>query len=167
VVNYIRDRNRWNLSAPPAWWQQQLFDYDPLLVVIPSRQMPVYRIARRARVSIKPLDIVNTEADTAMLATYLLVPVTTMIRMGGTWSIDNILRQLKARNIRELGGADKVADQLDANDAAKEKALKDGIRSDMDYRSRDAWRSYQARTGQRTKPTIHAGSTMAPSGCTA
>ena len=45
--NYIADRNPFNLLPPPEWWLQQLYDYDAQLVVVPSRQDAVYRLARR------------------------------------------------------------------------------------------------------------------------
>jgi hypothetical protein len=163
LVNYIRDLNRWHLSAPPAWWQQQLFDFDPLLVLIPSRQFPFYRLTRRSRVKIDPNHIwsVAHEADTHMMAQYSVVPVTTVIRHGGAWQIDNILRELRARDVWSNGGAEKIANALDEKDEKDRQKVRAQIRSDMDHRSRDAWRSYQARTGQRTRPTT--GQIIAPS----
>ena len=154
MVNYIRDRNRFHLSAPPPWIQQQLFDFDPLLVIIPSRQLACFHLARRSKVTLSPDLLLCAENDTKMLAEHGLVPVTKIIRNGLSWNLDAILSGLRARDIWAHGGAEKVADAEDAADKLERQRILNSGRADMDHRARDAWRSYQARTGQRTRPTI-------------
>jgi len=147
--NFIRDRNPFNLSAPPAWWLQRLADYDAQLVVIPSRQEAVYRLARRTWNSpgVSAMAVLHREKDTAMMAAYGLVPVTTIIGWG-VWGT-NIFNSLRARDIWAHGGAEKVVKTLDEFDAETEQKKRAAIRDDMWMRSGDAWKSYQTRTRQR------------------
>ena len=151
-VNYLDD-NR-NMAVPPAYWLQRLFDFDAELVVFPSRYIPyAYVIARRRRFGAKSLDTALAETiqqpDTKFCLSHQLVPVTLIYRTGSVWSIDNIIRSLKARDIWEHGGGEKAADLVDAQEAAAEAATKKQTRDDMWARSGQAWESYQRRTGQR------------------
>lgn len=173
-VNYLNDNTR--MAIPPAFWLQRLFDFDADLVVFPSRTTPfAYVLARRARLSgLTGQALIDTAGnpDTKLCLSRGLVPVSLIYRTGEQWSIDNIIRDLKARDIWAHGGADKVADTLDAQDVSRETDIKADIRDDMWNRSGDAWRSYQARTGQRSKispstpgserriPTAPSGSTV-------
>ncbi len=151
-VNYIDD-NR-NMAVPPPYWLQRLFDFDAELVVFPSRYVPyAYVLARRRRVTAPKWDLAMaetiTQPDTKFCLTHGLVPVTLITRTGVTWSIDNIIASLKARDIWEHGGAEKTADLVDAEDASNEVANQRKTRDDMWMRSGQAWESYQRRTGQR------------------
>jgi hypothetical protein len=147
LTNFIGDNP--HMAVPPSWWLQRLYDFDRDLVVVPSRQRPfAYVLARRARRSgaIHPANVSERHNDTAMCASYGLVPVSLILRHGITWTIDNLLADLRAR---DTWRQPQMADQVDALDATNEKKLKASIRDDMWNRSGDAWRSYQARTGQR------------------
>jgi hypothetical protein len=153
-VNYIPDNPK--MATPPTYWLKRLYDFDSDLVVLPSRYVPfAYVLARRARLSAPLTDraIVDTvkQPDTVMCMALGLVPVSLIYRTGPTWSIDNILQSLKARDIWAHGGAEQVVDHMDESDASGRAKIKADIRDDMWNRSGDAWRSYQARTGQRTK----------------
>lgn len=165
--NYIADNPR--MSVPPPFWLQRLYDFDNQLVVMPSRQRPyAYVLARRARRSAASLsEMVGVlEGDTAMCVSYGCVPVSLILRTGEGWEIDGILADLKSRDIWEHGGGDKAADLLDAADARDKARIKADIRDDMWMRSGDAWRSYQARTGQRsklTRPTAKKAAGQQPS----
>ena len=152
--NFIHDRNPFNLPAPPAWWLQQLSDYDSQLVVIPSRQEAIYRLTRRTwnRPGIAAMAVIHREQDTAMMASYGVVPVTTIVGWG-VWGT-NIFNSLRARDIWAHGGAEKFVKLEEDYEADAERKRKATIRDDMWVRSGDAWRSYQARTGQRVKPTV-------------
>jgi len=167
MTNWIPDINRCKLSAPPEWWLKGLADFDADLVLIPSRQeMFVYRVARRATksqgIGTAVIAAVDRQADTVMLAQHRLVPVTT-IRTMGTWSYNNLYQlthTLADRDIWRHGGASKVAERLDMNDQQERMKVDATIAADADYRARDAWRSLQARTGQRV---LHPGLTPRPS----
>lgn len=150
--NYIPDNAR--METPPAYWLQRLWDFDDQLVVIPSRYIPfAYVLARRrkhtAGLTDAALEATVDQPDTRMCFRYGVIPISMIYRTGTTWSIDNIIAQLKARDTWAVGGGEKMADLADAADEAIDKAQKKSIRDDMWNRSGDAWRSYQARTGQR------------------
>lgn len=156
-VNYL-DLNT-KMATPPSYWLQRLFDFDSMLVVFPSFAVPyAYVLARRrqytAGVTDKALESTMTHPDTLTCLRHGLVPVTMVYRTGTVWSIDNIIASLKRRDIWAAGGAEKFADGADAADAQVEKRKKADIRDDMWNRSGDAWRSYQARTGQRNRLTV-------------
>lgn len=145
------------MAEPPEYWLQRLWDFDSELVVFPSIQVPfAYVLARRARrtggMNLHDPHFAKALPDTKFCLERHLLPVSLIYRHStASWSIDNILMDLRARDIWAAGGAEKFADQADANDASDEQRTKDNIRDDMWNRSGDAWRSYQARTGQRTK----------------
>src|ERR1700674_4410629 len=126
-VNYIDDNA--NMSVPPAYWLQRLYDFDADLVVFPSRFKPyAYVLARRQRLAKgltdEALVATATQPDTKLCLLRGLVPVTLIYRTGVTWSIDNIIAQLKARDLWAAGGAEKAADLLEAQDTAAEDAQK-------------------------------------------
>lgn len=150
--NYIPDNVR--MAVPPKFWLQRLYDFDDKLVLVPSRHIPfAYVLARRkqltAGITDKAFEDTIDQPDTKMCFQYGLVPVSIIYRTGEGWSIDNILRELKARDMWAVGGAEKMADIADAADKAERERIRKSIRDDMYARSGDAWRSYQARTGQR------------------
>lgn len=147
--NFITDRNPFDLPAPPDWWLQMLMDYDAQLVVIPSRQQAIYRLARRTwnRPGIAAMAVLHREKDTAMLAHYGLVPVTTIIGWG-IWGT-NIFNSLRARDIWAHGGAEKFVRTSEDVEAAQVARKHAAVREDLWNRSGDAWRSYQTRTGSR------------------
>ena len=156
-VNFIPDNPR--MAVPPEFFLQRLYDFDADLVMLPSRHVPfAYVLGRRRRYTAGLTDRAVAEAskqpDTIMCMNYGLVPVTLIYQLGSVWNADPIIRSLQARDIWAHGGADKFADKLDEADASLEKKVKQDSKRDMWDRSGDAWRSYQARTGQRTRPTL-------------
>lgn len=153
-VNFIHDNVK--MAIPPAYFLQRLYDFDHMLVMLPSRYVPfAYVLGRRklhsAGLTDKALERTITQPDTLMCLRYGLVPVTLIYKTGEQWNIDPILAQLHARDTWAVGGGDKFATLLDEQDAKNEQQQRQAIRDDMYTRSGDAWRSYQARTGQRTK----------------
>lgn len=140
-----------SIDVPPEYFLQRLYDYDNQLVVFPSQVRPnAYVIARRRQhtpgLTYAALGtIVNP--DTRTCVTMGWVPVCMMFKTGESWNPDPIIAKLKARDIWEQGGADKVADALEAQEAQEEADRKKAVREDLWNRSGDAWRSYQARTG--------------------
>ena len=144
------------MAVPPTYWLQRLYDFDQELVVFPSIQIPfAYCLARRAkRTGGMNQKVFSTGAtpDTKFCLEHKLLPISIIYRhSSASWSIDNILAELRRRDTWAAGGGDAYADQCDAADAEAQRKLKAGIRDDMWQRSGDAWRSYQARTGQRSK----------------
>jgi hypothetical protein len=151
-ITYIPDNPR--METPPAWFLQQIHDFDAYLVLLPSRLRPfAYVLARRRQLSAgltdKAVEDSITVSDTKMCLTYGCMPVCLIFKTGPTWDADRIIRSLRARDLWAHGGADRVADMLEAQEDAEREKLRQEIRDDMWNRSGDAWRSYQARTGQR------------------
>jgi hypothetical protein len=143
------------MEVPPAWFLQRLHDYDADLVMLPSRMKPfAYVLARRSHVTggltDKAIESTITQPDTKMCFKYGLVPVCILFKHGSVWNADTVLNTLKARDTWTQGGGEALADRLDAEEAQavidRRETLKDRLRS----QSREAWKSYQYRTGQRT-----------------
>lgn len=152
-VNFIPDNLR--MEQPSAYFLQRLYDFDSMLVVVPSRRVPhAYIIARRRQYSAgltdKAIEGTIEQPDTKMCLQYGVVPVCLMFKMGPSWDPDPIIRTLAARDLWAHGGPDKVADLLEEQEEAERKRVQKAIRDDLYERSGDAWRSYQARTGQST-----------------
>lgn len=149
--NFIPDQNRFKLAAPPQWWLQKLHDFDDSLVVVPSRQGCYYRLAQRRPLQLRE-NIVNDalfkESDTRMLASYSLVPVTTIIA-NPVWS-EWMFKELEERAPWRQGGAEKVIKQIEERELDKELKARRATAEALTYRAKDGWKSYQARTGQRT-----------------
>jgi hypothetical protein len=177
--NYIADNTL--AEVPPPYFLQRLYDQDAMLVVIPSRNVPAaYVIARRKQwgpgLTDAAIDSISTQPDTKMCVKYGCVPVCLMYKTGTSWNPDPIIRSLQARDMWAHGGPEKVADMLEAQEAAAKVKQQKETRDDMWNRSGDAWRSYQHRTGQtsirsrgeiklkprkerRPKQTVPSGST--------
>jgi len=179
VNNYIADNKL--AEVPPPYFLQRLYDQDAMLVVIPSRNVPsAYVIARKKQwgpgLTDAAIDGISTQPDTKMCVKYGCVPVCLMYKTGTSWNPDPIIRSLQARDMWAHGGPEKVADLLEAQEAAAKVKQQKATRDDMWNRSGDAWRSYQHRTGQtsiqsrgeiklkprkerRPKQTVPSGST--------
>lgn len=126
-----------------------------MLVILPSRKTPsAYVIARRKQfgpgLTPAAIDAQFAHPDTKMCVMHGCVPVCLMFKTGAGWDADPVIRSLRARDMWAAGGADKVADDLEAQEAADKQKIQDATRDDIYHRSGDAWRSYQARTGQST-----------------
>lgn len=150
--NYIPDVNRFKLSGPPDWWLRKLWDFDNSLVVVPSRQDCVYRLAQRRPLRL-PEHIVNdalfNESDTKMLASYSLVPVTTIIATAN-WSNPLMWNDLANRAPWRLGGAEKVIRDIEAREETERLGIdrkNDQLLTDV---AKSGWKGYQYKTGQRT-----------------
>lgn len=149
--NYIADNTR--MPMPSAYFLQRIYDFDSYLVILPSRiRAGAYVIGRRKQfsrgITEKAIDAQYANPDTKMCILNGCVPVCMMFATGNSWDPDPIIAKLKARDIWEHGGADAVADMLEAQEVAEKEALRKSIRDDLWNRSGDGWRSYQARTGQ-------------------
>jgi hypothetical protein len=154
-INYLDIDNK--MATPPEYWLQRLWDFDSELVVFPSIQTPfAYVLARKAKrtggMNMHDPAFEKASGDTKFCLMRRMLPVCLIYRHNSnSWSIDNLLADLRSRDIWAAGGGEAFADRVDKEDADEEKRIKQQIRDDMWNRSGDAWRSYQARTGQRTK----------------
>lgn len=160
TLNWIPDSNRFGLPKPPGWFLQQMWDMDSALVILPSRIGQRYVLARRRELSLRVPLLVKTSAkllddtrgsDGDMLAANNLVHVDTIGGyVRGTWS-SHLLQALKERDMWDAGGADAYVDRLEAQEAAVAAQNDKTVLDNIDHRARDAWKSYQARTGARTR----------------
>jgi hypothetical protein len=143
-----------SVDTPPAYFLQRLYDFDAELVLMPSREQPgAYVLGRRKQwgpgLTEATIGAIYTKADTKMAILNGCVPVCMVFKpVSGSWSPDGLIAKLAARDIWTHGGANKVADMLEAQEDAAKAANAQAIRDDLYNRSGDAWRSYQARTGQ-------------------
>lgn len=151
-ANFIVDQNRFHLSGPPQWWLDKLWDFDNSLVVVPSRQGFFYRLAQR-RPLLLPEKMVNDmlfkESDTKMLASYSLVPVTTIVATAN-WSNPYIWVDLAGRAPHRMGGAEKAAQLAEEQDRKVEEAKQAGIDNMLNVLSKDAWGMYNKKLGVRS-----------------
>jgi hypothetical protein len=147
MTNWIEDTNRYQLAKPPQWWLQKLHDFDSSLVVVPSRQDCVYRLTQRRPLNL-PNHIVNealfNESDTKMLASYSLVPVTS-IKARPNWDNPYMFTELANRAPWRLGGAEKVINDIEGREA-REEMMRD-IKTDeaLTETAKSAWRYYKTR----------------------
>lgn len=168
--NYIPDQNRFELAGPPQWWLRLLKDFDDSLYVLPSRQGYYYRLAQKRpiRLAVKIVnDILKEQADTQMLATYGLIPVSTINPLAN-WS-PLMFEELTARAPWRQGGADKFIRKVEDLDAEREAKRDARIDQNLSDRAKDGWKLYQAKTGARTfvstqKARAAKADTPAPSG---
>lgn len=147
--NFLPDINRFKLAGPPDYWLRQLHEFDSSLVVVPSRQGFYYRLAQKRPPNL-PAKFVNDmlwqESDTQMLATYGLIPVTTILATAN-WSNPLMWQELAERAPHRQGGSDAVIKHIETRERAEE--LKKAAEQD-DYRTRlssDAWRMYRKKIG--------------------
>jgi hypothetical protein len=147
-----------------------LSDQDSQLVVFPSQLRPVYILARRrhhsnAMEEMNRLDknLVRQSAgmDGDILANNNLIYVRQLI--GETVRRPAIFQWLRDHDTKALGGGEKVANLIETEEEWTTRKRRARMVDDIDYRAKDAWRSYQARTGRRSGYTkSRAGATKMP-----
>lgn len=151
--NYIPDTNRFKLAGPPQWWLAKLWDFDNSLVVVPSRQDCVYRLAQRRKLILSDRivqEALFNQSDTKMLASYSLVPVTTIIATAN-WSNPLMFETLRNRAPWRMGGADKVNAMLDEQDQKEVIDANAKIDEHSTYLAKDAWNLYLKKIGLRSQ----------------
>ena len=168
-VNYVEDVNRWHLPTPPAWFLARLFDFDPDLMLVPSRTLivgerPAYLLCRRRRRSAGFGDVAmldNKHPYTNMCYTLGVVPIGPLRFKEGVntftqQGLVSLLDELRGRdNWRVTGGdlskGEMLADMVEAQECKDEQAQRASFKDAIAHMARDAYRSLKARTGQRNK----------------
>lgn len=157
--NYYPDVNPFKLGGPPAYFLAHLWDFDSSLVIVCSRQGFYYRLAQRRPVRLST-SVVNEalwqESDTQMLASYGLVPVTTILATAN-WSNPILFEELRRRAPHRLGGAEAVNAMLDAEDQKAELDARARTDEHLAALSKDAWGLYGKKIGIRShmwSPTV-------------
>lgn len=157
--NWIVDQNKFQLAGPPAWWLRQLWDFDSSLVVVPSRQGFYYRLAQKRKPSLQASIVTEAlfrESDTQMLASYCLVPVTTILATAN-WSNPFLFEELRRRAPWRLGGTDAVVNQLEEREAQAELEKRAQTDEHLTSLGKDGWGLYRKKIGLRTRmwsPTV-------------
>ncbi len=156
--NFIRDTNPFNLSAPPKWWLQRLWEFDNSLVIIPSRMEFHYRLCQRRPTDAKAklVNELKLDSDSGMLLSHGLIPVTTILA-NPKWDNPLMWEDLKSRAPWRMGGAEVYEKLLDGIDAKREMDI--ALRADdrNTQLAKDAWRMYNKKIGHRAQmysPTV-------------
>ncbi len=164
MTNYIADLNRFALAGPPEWFLKKLWDFDASLVIVPSRQACVYRLAQRRRLHL-PEQLVNdalfNESDTKMLAQYSLVPVTSIIPTI-EWADPYIFIELANRAPHRMGGAEKVIALVEGQEAMQDLRRAAAQDDMLNYLGKDAWGLYNQKIGLRSHMYVPPTSDTAP-----
>ncbi len=156
LKNYIETVNPFKLAAPPDWWLQKLFDYDAELVVFPSVIRMNYVLARRrhhsnamAEMDLLDKNMIRQTAgmDGDVLADHNLIYVRHLV--GDTVRRHHIFQWLRDNDTKAHGGGEQFAKKLEDAEADLAQQKRQNMLDDIEHRARDAWRSYQARTGRR------------------
>jgi hypothetical protein len=149
VTNYIQDTNPFRLAGPPKWWLRRLWDFDSSLVVVPSRQGFYYRLAQRRQLNLSEkmaLELMSTESDAKMMASYGLIPVTTILSTAN-WDSPLMWIDLAERAPWRQGGAEKVINHIEGLEAQKEAKI-DALNDEMiTERAQDSWKIYRKKIG--------------------
>ena len=152
LSNYIADHNRFKLAGPPKWWLSKLWAFDDSLVVVPSRQDCLYRLAQKRKLNL-PDHITNEalfkESDTRMLAQYGLVPVTSILATAN-WSNPMLFEELRRRSPWRMGGADAVNKMLEEQELKEELDRKAKTDDTLDQLAKDSWGLYNKKIGVRS-----------------
>ena len=150
--NYYPDVNKFKLAGPPDYWLRQLYEFDPSLVVIPSRQECIYRLCQRRKLNLPEHitnDILFKDSDTKMIASYSLVPVTTIIATAN-WGNPLMFDQLRRMAPHRNGGADKVINDIEDREWAEELDRRSKTDEMLNYQAKDAWGYYLMKLGVRS-----------------
>ena len=152
LPNYQEDRNPFHLAGPPNWFLHQLWDFDASLAIVPSRQGFYYRLAQRRPLELPEKvvnDVLKEQADTAMLASYGLVPVTTILATAN-WGNPLIFVELARRAPWRMGGAEQYEKAVIGQE--RQERLDAAIQQDAELtdRAKDGWRYYNKKIGTRS-----------------
>lgn len=152
MSNWIPDVNRFNLPVPPAFWLRALWEFDSSLVVIPSKQEPLYRLAQRRKIQLPDhilKDPLFQQSDTQMMAGYGLIPVTSIMPTIN-WSDPSNFQELARRAPWRMGGSEEVLKKIEEQEARQE-LDKAATQDDMlHHLGRDAWGLYNKKIGVRS-----------------
>lgn len=163
--NYLVAENPFSLGGPPAYWLKALYEFDPSLVVMPSRLGFFYRVCQRRRPNFTTKlvnDIVKDDLDARMLAARNLVPVTTLLATANWGNYPLHFEELRRRSPHMMGGAAKVIQDVEAADRQQE--LDKALQTDesLTSLSKDAWGLYLKKIGLRSHMWIPSTAKPSP-----
>lgn len=140
---WLVDQNPFNLTEPPRWWQQLLYDYDKMLRIMPSQIDRAYRLCRvvrrEARLGLQAM-VIHEHPDTRACIKFGVVPVATL----APWAIysTKVLRDLQARDLWriEQGDPNRIADRLDRQEREQEQREQRAADEHLDAINSDSYR---------------------------
>lgn len=156
-LNFLSEENPFGLTAPPRWFLEEMWKFDACLVIFPSKEESVYRLARRVEHGSPLLTVLKIHRgpdqgkmrpDSQMFWKHRLVPVTSILPSPFVqWSMV-LLKDLAERDIRRQGGYKRVADKLDALDAANDSRWHADVEDGATIRARASWREQKWSRGE-------------------
>jgi hypothetical protein len=169
--NYLQSENRRHLADPPDWWLKKLLDTDAELVVFASRVRPAYVLARRRHFSSAMVEATQMDKnllrmsagmDGDILADHNLIYVRHLL--GDSVRRFELFQWLKDHDVWEAGGGEAMASRVEGAENLEQERKRKTLLDNLDHRARDAYRSYQARTGRRAgfAPTSRGRATQMP-----
>ena len=162
--------NPFNLVGPPAWFLAQMHAQDADLVVFPSQEEAVYRIARKVPHGHRTgfsFAFMQKRPDTQTYVQHGLAPVTSLLPFVQWGPV--VLSDLAEMDMQRFGGAEKVADLLDRRDQDEELRLDKDIEDFASHAAGFAYRGAKwtngdtldlgasrssAKTARRTSPAF-------------
>lgn len=116
--------NPFNLLGPPAWFLAEMRAADADLVIFPSQEQAVYRIARKAPHGARSAfaySFLQKRPDTRTYATHGLVPVTSLLPFVQWGPV--VLSDLAEMDVRRAGGGAAAADLLERREREADQQL--------------------------------------------
>lgn len=169
--NYEPDWNSFRVAPPPDWWLRALFDFDPDIVVLPSRQrLGVFWLTRRLKwtaeivAATKPSIPLDNATDAAMFRAHNVESVTDITTPCGYWAIEPVLKWLRDRDTwayedgpldaaglrRALAnGGSKFTKLVEQTELYAEQKINAAVKESIYHATGDAWESLQRRKGKR------------------
>ncbi len=144
--NYIEEENPFSLSGPPRSFLHEMWTFDPCLVIFPSREEAVYRLARRVEHGQPIVTAILSRPDTTMFVKHRLVPVTSIVPFAKWGPV--LLHDLAVRDIRRKGGFRAAADALDGQDDEAEAVWRQHVAKEAEVRARASWRGQKWTRGE-------------------
>jgi hypothetical protein len=148
AMNFIVEENPFGLASPPNWFLEEMWKFDPCLVIFPSKEEALYRLARRVEHGSPLLTIAKKRPDTKVFWAHKLIPVTSILPAPYVHWSPMLLADLAARDIRRQGGYKKAADALDALDATADAKLDAETADGATIRARASWREQKWTRGE-------------------
>ena len=112
----------------------------------------MYRLAQKRKLKLPEKvinDVLKEQADTRMLASYSLIPVTTILATVN-WGDPFFFHELNRRAPWRMGGAEKftkIVEEQDKREEIQKAEYQDDL---LNYLSKDAWRYYNKQIGTRS-----------------
>lgn len=142
--------NPFNLVGPPDWFLDDLAAYDDQLVIFPSQEEGVYRIARKHQGHAPPIfTFLKDRPDTKVFVANRLVPVTSVLPPPLVQWGPVIINDLAEKDIQRVGGWEAASRLLEDAEDTKERRLDRTIADDAEHLARFAWQAIKWRTGQK------------------